>query len=192
MAFRAFLDTCVLFSATLNDTLLRIAELGAFQPLWSQGVLRELRTVLQREAHISPDAAGRRIANMQRAFADADVSGYESLIPAMTCDGKDRHVLAATIRGNAELLITFNVKDFPASSTDPYNIVVRSPDDFLLDQLDLYPGIVNIALTLQCTEAQRPPMTINQLLARLKAAGVPEFARAFQTRQGIPTDIHLS
>lgn len=119
MAFRAFLDTCVLFSATLNDTLLRIAELGAFQPLWSQGVLRELRTVLQREAHISPDAAGRRIANMQRAFADADVSGYESLIPAMTCDGKDRHVLAATIRGNAELLITFNVKDFPASSTDP-------------------------------------------------------------------------
>ena len=55
MAFPAFLDTCTLFSATLTDTLLRIAEEGAFNPQWSAGVLAELQTVLEREAGLTPE-----------------------------------------------------------------------------------------------------------------------------------------
>ncbi|WP_216594092.1 PIN domain-containing protein [Kocuria marina] len=65
------------------------------------------------------------------------VENYESLVPAMTNDPKDRHVLAAAVRSRAELIVTSNQKDFPATALKPYDVAVRSPDDLLLDQLDL-------------------------------------------------------
>lgn len=36
----------------------------------------------------------------------------------MTNDPKDRHVLAAAVRGHAGLIVTANIKDFPASALD--------------------------------------------------------------------------
>lgn len=176
MAFPAFLDTCVLFSSTLTDTVLRIAEEDAFGPQWSAGVLTELQTVLVREAGVEPERAARRIAHMRAAFPGAEVHGYESLIASMTCDSKDRHVLAAAVAGGAEVLVTFNVKDFPSYSVLPHGVSAVSPDSFLLDQLDLHPARVGRALVGQMTEAKRPPLTMGQLLGRLTRAGVPAFA----------------
>lgn len=57
----------------------------------------------------------------------------------MTNDEKDRYVLAVTVRGNVEVLVTFNLKDFRESALKSFDISVVHPDDFLLDQLDLYP-----------------------------------------------------
>jgi predicted nucleic acid-binding protein len=176
MAFPAFLDTNVLFSATLTDTLLRLAEEGAFRPLWSRGILTELREVLVREAGLGPESAERRIASMRSAFPMAEVNSYESIIDSMTCHPKDRHVLAAAVRGGAQVLVTFNLDDFPDTASAPHDIAVVSPDSFLLDQLDLYPAKVGRALVLQMTEARRPPLTMGELLGRLGRAGVPAFA----------------
>jgi hypothetical protein len=113
---------------------------------------------------------------MQRAFPDAEVRGYESLIAIMTCDPKDRHVLAAAVRGQAEFLVTANTDDFPDASVAPYDITVIHPDDFLHDQLDLYPGVTIAALRAQAASYVSPPMTVDELLGRLAAAGVPKFA----------------
>jgi hypothetical protein len=113
---------------------------------------------------------------MRRSFPDAEVRAYEPLIPAMTCDDKDRHVLAAAVRGEAKVLVTFNLDDFPESSAAPYDIAVVSPDDFLLDQLDLYPGPTLAALRAQAGAYTSPPMTVPDLLGRLAAASVPRFA----------------
>lgn len=176
MAFPAFLDTCVLFSATLTDTLLRIAEEDAFRPQWSEGVLVELHTVLEREVDLEPARASRRISQMRAAFPDAEVTDYDELVSAMTCDPKDRHVLAAAVAGGSEVLVTFNVKDFPEASVAAYNIGVVAPDAFLLDQLDLHPARVGRALVGQMAESKRPPLTMGQLLGRLTRAGVPAFA----------------
>jgi predicted nucleic acid-binding protein len=46
----------------------------------------------------------------------------------MTCDQKDRHVLAAAVRANAEVLVTFNIKDFPPDSVRDFDIQVVHPD----------------------------------------------------------------
>jgi len=54
---------------------------------------------------------------MRRAFPDAEVRGYENLAETMTCDPKDRHVLAAAVRSDAAVLVTFNIGDFPDTST---------------------------------------------------------------------------
>lgn len=176
MTFPAFLDTCVLYSSTLTDTLLRIAEDGTFRPQWSAGVLDELQEVLVKSAGITPDRAARRIAFMVKAFPTATVEGYENLIQAMTCDKKDRHVLAAAVAGQAQVLVTFNTKDFPADSVASHELTVVTPDTFLLDQIDLYPARVGRALIMQLNEAKRPPLTMGQLLGRLSRAGVPTFA----------------
>jgi len=176
MAFPAYLDTNVLYGATLCDTMLRIAEQGAYRPHWSEDVLGELVEVLVREAGILRARADRRVAQMQRAFPLAAVENYDLLVDAMTCDPKDRHVLAAAVAARCEVVVTFNVKDFPPESTDPHQISVVTPDTFLLDQLDLHPPMVRRALLGQVTEANRPPLTMGQLLASLARAGVPAFA----------------
>jgi hypothetical protein len=39
----------------------------------------------------------------------------------------------------AEVIVTFNIRDFPERALKPYDVMAIHPDDFLLDQLDLYP-----------------------------------------------------
>lgn len=82
----------------LCDTLLRLAEDPAFYiPKWSDDILRELRSTLQRMGYPAAQA-DRRVAAMETAFEDARVNGYECLVDSMTSDPKDRHVLAAAVR----------------------------------------------------------------------------------------------
>src|SRR5260370_2924445 len=114
--FPASLDPCTLFGAYLCDSLLRLAEAGTYRPLWSADVLDELeRNLLERG--LAKEAVTHRISEMRQAFPDAEIRGYENLVDRMTCDPKDRHVLAAAVRSDAEVLVTFNIDDFPNSST---------------------------------------------------------------------------
>lgn len=77
------LDTCVLLKSYLCDTLLSIAEEGAFRPLWSEHVLAELRRNLLK-AGAKQEAVDHRLAEMAAYFPDALVMGYEGLIDTMT------------------------------------------------------------------------------------------------------------
>ncbi|MGH3500383.1 MAG: PIN domain-containing protein [Nocardioidaceae bacterium] len=169
------MDTCALFPVYLCDTLLRLAEEQAFRPLWSDDVLTELERNLHKRG-LDAVAASRRIQGMRDYFPDAEVHGYQQLIPTMTCDPKDRHVLAAAVRSNVEVLVTFNLKDFPREALDQYEIEAVHPDEFLLDQLDLYPGRTLAALRHQISDYARPPTTLSQLASALCKAGVPRFA----------------
>jgi predicted nucleic acid-binding protein len=175
VAFPAFLDTCVLFPAYLSDTLLRLAATSTYRPLWSADVLDELQRNLVKR-RIAADAVDRRVSAMRANFPDADVTGYESLIPSMTNDPNDRHVLAAAVRAGAEVIVTFNLRDFPAEALDPFDIAAVHPDDFLLDQLDLYPGITLRTLERQASSYRHEPTTVAALMARLAKSGLPNFA----------------
>jgi hypothetical protein len=66
--------------------------------------------------------------------------------------------------------------DFPPESLEPSDIALVDPDDFLLDQLDLYPGATLAALSAQAASYKSPGMTVEDLLGRLAAAGVARFA----------------
>lgn len=177
MKFPAFFDTNVLYGAFLNDFILELADRGLFRPLWSKDVLFELGKNLVRNGE-DPILVAKRIGTMERYFADAMVTGYEGLVPTMTNDKKDRHVLAAAVRGGAEVLVTFNTKDFPAESVERYDVEIVHPDDFLLDQLDLYHGATLGALTDLVANYDSPAMTIDDFLISLMRAGVPRFAEA--------------
>lgn len=113
---------------------------------------------------------------MDRAFPDATVRGYETLVEGMENHPKDRHVLAAAARAGAEVIVTFNTRDFPDASLKPYDILAVHPDDFLLDQLDIYPGLTLRALERQAASYRRDPTTVPGVLALLERVGVPGFA----------------
>jgi len=113
------LDACVLVPIRLATTLLWLAEAGLFQPLWSEPILDEVQRNLPKVA-VAPEQADRRVAMMREAFgAEALIDGFDDLIDQMRCDPKDRHVLAAAVRGGADTVVTFNLKDFPDEAGAP-------------------------------------------------------------------------
>lgn len=175
MTFPAFLDTCVLYPAYLCDTFLRLAEAETYRPLWSADVLTELRRNLIEEG-LDADKVDYRIGQMRHAFPSAMVTGYESLVEAMTNHPKDRHVLAAAVRANAEVVVTFNTRDFSEEPLKPYDVSAIDPDEFLLDQLDLHPGRTVEVLHQQAASYRQEPTTVPGVLVRLEHSGVPRFA----------------
>lgn len=78
--FAAVLDTCVLFSNSLRDTLLTLAETELFRPLWSSMILSELRRTICAKRAVDPAALDRTIAHMSAAFRHAEVRGWEPLV----------------------------------------------------------------------------------------------------------------
>lgn len=123
MIFSAVLDTNVLYPFSLRDTLLRLAELELYTPLWSARILEEMTRNLT-ERQMTEDQAARIATAMRAAFEEADVDAgeIERLEPAMTNDPKDRHVLAAAVAADSELIITFNLDDFPPEACDPLGV----------------------------------------------------------------------
>jgi hypothetical protein len=97
MTISALLDTCVLYPQYLRDTLLSLSEAGFYRPLWSPDILAELRRNLVGKAELPEAAVDRTIEIMRTYFNDAEITGYGTLISTMTCDPKDRHVLAAAV-----------------------------------------------------------------------------------------------
>ena len=142
--YTVLLDACVLVPMPLCETLLRLAEEPAlYRPLWSDSILQEVGTALERMKYNS-EQVKRRLDAMRSTFPEAFVPIPDDLIQALTCipDPKDRHVLAAAIRGKADAILTLNDRDFPAECLAQYEIDRMSPDEFLIHQYHLNPGAV--------------------------------------------------
>jgi predicted nucleic acid-binding protein len=174
------LDACVLVPSALCDTLLRLAERGFYRPLWSERILDETAWAVQTtHPEIAPDRIEQRLEAMNATFEDALVEGWEQVCAGLELpDDNDRHVLAAAVRGGADVIVTFNVKDFPEDRLLPTGVSVEHPDEFLLDQLDLLPGVVFQVLTEQAGDLRNPPSDLDGVLNRLERCGVPRFADA--------------
>jgi predicted nucleic acid-binding protein len=180
MPFSAVLDANVLYPFSLRDTLLRLAELELYTPLWSERILEE--TTRNLVAHqITTEQAARIEQAMRTAFEEAEVdpAEIERLEPAMTNHPKDGHVLAAAVAADSELIVTFNLADFPPEACEPVGVEAIHPDEFLLDLHDLNPDAVRAALEQQAADLHAP-WTLEQLLGALATAGVPRFAHTIR------------
>ncbi len=183
MAYAAVLDACVLYPASLRDTLLRFAAAEFYDLLWSKRILDEAERNLVSDGRVNPAGANRLRSAMESAFDGATVSGHAiaGLEAAMTNDPKDRHVLAAAVVSQAQAVITTNLKDFPESAATPYGIEVMHPDEFLMVLYGLDPELATDIITQQAADLRNPPMGAHDVLDALEQT-VPTFAAAIRAR----------
>ena len=103
------------------------------------------------------------------------MTGYEDLIETLDLpDPDDRHVLAAAIRAGAEVILTANLRDFPADVLQQHGIVAMHPDDFITVQLDLAPNVVCSAARRQRESLKNPPKTVDDYLESLERQGLAQ------------------
>jgi hypothetical protein len=171
----AVYDANALYPAPLRDLFIRLAHAGLVRARWTEEIHDEwVRNVLADNPALSPDRLARTRSLMNEAVRDCLVIGYEDLIESLTLpDPDDRHVLAAAIRADAEVIVTFNLKDFPPSVLSGYNIEAQHPDDFVLVLFELAPGPVCAAVKRQREGLRNPPKTAEELLAALESQGLP-------------------
>ncbi len=178
--FIVVVDANVLFPLTLRDTVLRAAAHDFFQLRWTKDILDEMERNLAKTGTTTAEKAAKLRAQMERFFPEAMVAGYETLIPVMQNDVKDRHVVAAAVKAGAQVVMTSNLKDFRPL---PDGIEAQSPDEFLCNLFDLDPdGFVEM-LREQAGDLQRPPVTFEALLDRLTYI-VPELIMAVREQLG--------
>ena len=111
----AVYDANILYPAPLRDLFIRLAQAGLVRGRWTETIHDEwVRNVLKDNPHLSSERLARTRTLMNEAVRDSVINGYEDLIDSLTLpDPDDRHVLAAAIHGDAEVIVTFNLKDFP-------------------------------------------------------------------------------
>ena len=140
----------------LADTLLRLAAApGLYLPKWTDQIMIEVSRNLRENFGLSAEQAACRESEIRRHFPEAWVDGYQELIPSMTNNEKDRHVLAAAVRANVELIVTYNAKDFPHAALAPYSITVQGPSTFLTTLYQLDPNAVGQVLEQQAAAINR-------------------------------------
>jgi hypothetical protein len=119
---------------------------------------------------------------MHGAVADCLVTGHEPLILSLKLpDPKDRHVLAAAIRANAQVIVTSNLKDFPAETLGEWAIEAKSPDDFVLDQISINDRIVFSCVQEIANSRQHVPRTTSDVLTELENSGLVASVAALRT-----------
>jgi predicted nucleic acid-binding protein len=170
MPFGAVLDACVLYPFSLCDLLLRLADRELYDLYWSRRILDELARNLVRRG-LTHDQAAYRMERMRAAFPNAEVSdvAVARLEPQMTNDQKDRHVLAAAIVADADAIVTFNLRHFPADACGPFGVEVLHPDTLLADLHDLDREVVEDEIFAQASALRRPPVSVMPVPERLSS-----------------------
>ena len=173
----AVLDSCVLYPAPLRDFFMRLA-VKLYQPKWTDAIHEEwIRNVLKDRRAVTLAQLTRTRELMDRHGGTCLVTGYESLIPTLSLpDPNDRHVLAAAIRAQASVIVTFNLSDFPAEVLTTFKTRAAHPDDFAVSLYLSDPEHFVHLVSLHRQALVNPPKKVDEYLATLAQCGLRKTA----------------
>ncbi|MCA9413748.1 MAG: PIN domain-containing protein [Candidatus Omnitrophica bacterium] len=179
-------DACVLYPAPVRDFLLQLSVTGLFRARWTKAIHNEwIANLLESRPDLTLKQLERTRDLMNLAVPDSLVTGYESHIPSLDLpDPDDRHVLAAAIEGNAETIVTFNLKDFPPASLHPFGLSAVHPDSFVLSFFNQSPISVSDSAKMVRNRLKNPAMSLDDYFERLSGSGFVETVaelRAFES-----------
>ncbi len=177
--FTVVFDACVLYPAPLRDFLMWLGMSGCFRARWSAQIHDEWqRNLLLNRPDLSREQLARTSMMMDKAIPDSLVTGHEPLIDGLVLpDADDRHVLAAAIRCQASVIVTFNQKDFPSTALAPFGIEAQHPDEFIENLFDLDQAAVVVAAQKQRANLLNPRMDVDRYLEMLLRQGLVQSAK---------------
>ena len=173
----AVCDACALYSITMADLLTSLGEAGLFHPRWTHEIHEEwIRNLIENRgasANLTREKLEARRDAMIEAIEGSLVEDYEDLIPTLSLpDADDRHVLAAAIKAEADLIVTINLKDFPRKTLAAWNLTAKHPDDFTTDLLRTNQEAVVAVINEMRARRKRPPISGEDFLAQLERQGL--------------------
>jgi len=173
-----FYDANVLYSAQLRDLLMRLALGEVVKARWSERVHKEwMRNVEADYPDIAWDDLQRIRSLMDEALPEALTHGYEDRIEDLSLpDPSDRHVLAAAIDAEADYVVTFNRRDFPASELGSWDIEAIGPDELVSGLFDRVPDRIIEVARVHRKSLTRPSKTPEEYLELLRSCGLEETA----------------
>ncbi|WP_417249239.1 RSP_2648 family PIN domain-containing protein [Celeribacter sp.] len=163
----------------MREVLLGVAAKGLFTPLWSARILEEWARAARK---IGPDGEAQargEVALVQAAWPKAEVRDWEGVARRLyLTDENDIHVLAAAIRGGADVLLTMNAKDFPRHVLAEDGIERRDPDGFLWELWSHHPQAVGEVVEAVRLQAERLSGEAWTMRGLMRKARLPRLGKA--------------
>lgn len=133
----------LLYPFHLRNLVIQLGVNYVVRPRWTDAIHEEWIGKLVASGRETRERLVRTRDIMKRVLPDADVRDYEHWIAGLTLpDPDDCHVLAAAIQSSAEVILTFNLKDFPSKALAPFGLVARDPDAFLCELYEADPEAI--------------------------------------------------
>jgi hypothetical protein len=95
-------------------------------------------------------------------------------------DVDDRHVLSAAIKAQAQIIVTYNLKDFPSKILETFGIEVQHSDDFFLNQSGLQKGQFLATIKKVRQSLKKPPRTPEEYLDVLRKHSLAKTAELLE------------
>ena len=168
------LDACTLYPAALRDVLMRLALHRLILARWTDAIHDEwIEAVLRNRPDLSRDRLQKTRELMDLHAEDSLVTGYERHLACLELpDPGDLHVLAAAIEAEADVIVTWNLRDFPESALAPHNLRAETPDDLLARLFDERWDQMIAVLREARLSLKQPPLTAADYLATLHTQGL--------------------
>jgi predicted nucleic acid-binding protein len=173
-------DANILFSRTLRDYFLYAADEGAIEIHWSREILAEMSRNLREKLGLSTDSTSRleQLMNDYIEYALVEIdSDYLAVVDAVQMDAGDRHVLAAALSVDADILLTDNTKHFPSGWMAEQGIEPLTAGQLLTRLAEAFPDKMRAAHE---KTVRYSPKTEAAILATLEAAAGKDAADAIR------------
>lgn len=181
---RVLLDANILFDAQARDLFLRFAEAEQIEVFWSRPILAETRRNLIAKRGMTENKADGLFGALANAFPHAVVEGFEHLVAQLELpDADDRHVLAAAIHAECDMIITNNLGHFPEATLEPYDVVALNLDEALTLFARFF-QLVSTVIHRLVAALSRPAETVEAFIERL-AVKAPTGAVLLGSAMGI-------
>ncbi|CAM4447586.1 putative toxin-antitoxin system toxin component, PIN family [Deinococcus marmoris] len=170
MKLRALLDANVLYPATLRSLLIDLAVADLYMAFWTNEIHDEwIRNLASHRPELDRAKLERTRALMDRALETAQLTDVPPLATAITLpDEDDRHVLAAALHAGADVIVTQNLRDFPARVLEPLGLQAVAPEAFLLELLGASPQQFTGAVRAGRLRLRAPPFTAQAYMAMVR------------------------